>query len=75
MKYVKAKVKKIQNLSSRALHSVAVILLFHHIWLHEIMIKISGDIELHPGPSQKLSKILSICHWNLNSIPNETSKT
>ena len=33
------------------------------------MIKISGDIELNPGPKQKQDQILSICQWNLNSIP------
>ena len=65
----KAKVNKIQILSSRAVHSVAVILLIHHIWLHGLMIKISGDIELNPGPKQKQDQSLSICHWNLNSIP------
>ena len=69
MKNVKAKVKKIQNLSSRAVHSVAVILLIHHIWLHGLMIKISGDIELNPGPKQKQDQILSICQLNLNNIP------
>ena len=69
MENVKAKVKKIQILSSRAVHSVAVILLIHHIWLHGLMIKISGDIELNPGPKQKQDQSLSICHWNLNSIP------
>ena len=69
MKNVKAKVKKIQILSSRAVHSIAVILLIHHIWLHGLMIKISGDIELNPGRKQKQDQSLSICHWNLNSIP------
>ena len=53
MENVKAKVKKIQILSSRAVHSIAVILLIHHIWLHGLMIKISGDIELNLGPKQK----------------------
>ena len=33
------------------------------------MIKIIGDIELNPGPKQKQDQSLSICHWNLNSIP------
>ena len=33
------------------------------------MIKISGDVELNPGPDQKQDQSLSICHWNLNSIP------
>ena len=69
MKNVKAKVKKIQILSRRAVLSVAVILLIHLIWLHGLMIKISGDIELNPGRKQKQDQSLSICHWNLNSIP------
>ena len=33
------------------------------------MIKISGNIELKPRPKQKQDQSLSICHWNLNSIP------
>ena len=70
MKNVKAiKIKQIQILSSRAVHSVAVILLIHHIWLHGLMIKTSGDIELNPRPKHKQDQSLSICHWNLNSIP------
>ena len=69
MKNVKAKVMKFQILSSRAVHSVAVILLIHHIRLHGLMIKISGDIELNPGAKQKQDQSLSICHCNLNGIP------
>ena len=68
MKNVEDKVKKIQFLSSRV-HSVTVILLIHHIWLHGIMIKISGDIELDPGPKQKQDQILTICQLNLNNTP------
>ena len=69
MKRVKAKVMKIQISSSRALHSVAVILLIHHIRLHGLMIKISGDVELNLGAKQKQDPSLSICHCNLNRIP------
>ena len=68
MKNVKAKVKKIQILSSRAIRSVAVILLIHHIWLHGLT-HISGDIELNRGPKHKQDQNLSICRWNLDSIP------
>ena len=25
----------------------------YHIWMHELMIKISGDVELNLGPNQK----------------------
>ena len=69
MKKLKAKVEKIQILSSRAVHSVAVILLIHHIWLHGLMIKINGAIELNPESKQKQDQNLSVCHWNQNSIP------
>ena len=53
VKNVKTKIKEIQFLSSRALHSVTVIWSIHHIWLHGFMIKISADIELNPGTNQK----------------------
>ena len=69
VKNVKTKIKEIQFLSSRALHSVTVIWSIHHIWLHGFMIKISADIELNPGTKQKQDQSLLICHWNLNSIP------
>ena len=76
VKNVKTKIKEIQFLSSRALHSVTVIWSIHHIWLHGFMIKISADIELNPGTNQKQDQSLLICHWNLNSklIPNVTQK-
>ena len=45
-KIVKANVKKSQILSSRAVHRVVDILLIHHIWLHELMTKISGLLKL-----------------------------
>ena len=44
-------------------------LLIHQIWLHGPMIKINRDIELGSGPEEKQDQSLSICHWNLNSIP------
>ena len=69
MTNVKAKVKKIQILSSRSSHSVPFILPIHHIWLHGVMIKISENIELNSAPKQKQDQCFSICHWNLNSIP------
>ena len=58
MKNVKDKVKKNQILLSTAVHSVAFILLIHHIWLHGLMNKISGDIELNPGRKHKQDQSL-----------------
>ena len=38
------------------------------IWLYIILISLSGDVQLNPGPKDKSSSAFSICHWNLNSI-------
>lgn len=38
------------------------IFFFYHILIN------SGDIETNPGPSVRKSGILSVCHWNLNSL-------
>ena len=64
---MKAKVKKIQVLSSRAIHSVAAIYIFNSSY--GLTIKISANIELNPGKKQKQDQSLLICHLNLNSIP------
>ena len=34
---------------------------------HIRLIRLSGDIELNPGPEPSSFKCFSICHWNLNS--------
>ena len=44
--------------------SIFVVYLLYHIRL----IRLSGDIELNPGPKPSSFKCFSICHWNLNSI-------
>ena len=36
------------------------------VGLYSIVISLSGDIELNPGPNRNGS--LKFCHWNLNSI-------
>ena len=43
---------------------IFVVYLLYHIRL----IRLSGDIELNPGPKPSSFKCFSICHWNLNSI-------
>ena len=35
---------------------------------HNRFIRLSGNIELNPGPKPSSFKCFSICHWNLNSI-------
>ena len=57
MKNVKTEVKKIQFSLSRSLHSVTIILLIHHIWLHGLMIKISGNIEIKPRLTKSRIKV------------------
>ena len=37
-------------------------------WLYILLINLSGNVELNPGPKPKAAQALSICHWNLNSI-------
>ena len=37
-------------------------------WLYVLLITLSGDVELNPGPKRNTVQTLSICHWNLNSI-------
>ena len=62
MKNMKAKVKKIQILPSRAVHSLAVTLLIHHIWLHGLMIKICGDIELNTELNKSRIKVFQFAY-------------
>ena len=33
------------------------------------LIKISGDVDENPGPKRYSAQYLTICHWNLDSIP------
>ena len=37
-------------------------------WVYNMLISLSGDIQLNPGPTCKSYISFSICHWNLNSI-------
>ena len=39
-----------------------------HLLYYIRLIRLSGDIELNPGPKPNSFKNFSICHWNLNSI-------
>ena len=44
--------------------SIFVVYLLYHIRSN----RLSGDIELNPGPKPSSFKCFSICPWNLNSI-------
>ena len=53
----------------KSLYFITVALYIHHDWVYFITIKLSGDIEENPGPRSQPCNSLSICHWNLKSIP------
>ena len=57
----------IASLNKIIFFTVAVILT-NNFWHVLYLIKLSGDIEENPGPKLNSSQILSIYHWNLNSI-------
>ena len=38
------------------------------LWLYSLLILLSADVELNPGPKRASTSNISICHWNLNSI-------
>ena len=38
-------------------------------WLQSLLLLLSGDVEINPDPKRTPKASLSICHWNLNSIP------
>ena len=37
-------------------------------WVHALLIKLSGDIEMNPGPKPNPCHSFSICHWHPNSL-------
>ena len=45
-----------------------VIMFIQSIWVHALLIKLSGDIEMNPGPKPNPCHSFSICHWKLNSL-------
>ena len=42
-----------------------------YMWHISILIYLSGDIEINPGPVTNYSQGFKICHWNLNSLPTD----
>ena len=47
---------------------VAIITIWSLPWLYSLLVSLSADVELNPGPKRASSSDISICHWNLNSI-------
>ena len=46
---------------------------FVYLLYHIRLIRLSGDIELNPGPKPSSFKYLLLCHWNLNRITSHDS--
>ena len=42
-----------------------------YLWHIRILIYLSGDIEINPGPVTNYSQGFKICHWNLNSLSTD----
>ena len=47
---------------------VTIITIWSLPWLYSLLILLSADVELNPGPKRVSTRNISICHWNLNSI-------
>ena len=45
-----------------------IILFIQFIWVHALLIRQSGDIEINPGPRPNPYHSFSKCHWNPNSL-------
>ena len=58
--------------SIKYLHTLSFLITFVKIWLlqwlYSLLILLSADVELNPGPKRASTSNISICHWNLNSI-------
>ena len=57
------------NIANQCLNSKYSFLGFY-IMVFINLILLCGDIEENPGPKTKPNDNLSVCHWNVNSIPS-----
>ena len=46
---------------------VTIITIWSLPWLCSLLLLLSADVELNPGPKPAFTRNISICHWNLNS--------
>ena len=65
---LRGKCESINSFVSRRLYVYMLVSFMHYIWVYSIRIKMSGDIEMNPGPKPSFCNKFSICHRNLNSI-------
>ena len=59
--------KNTKYFSVSSFHAIAVNVSIA-TWVYNILISLSGDVQLNPGPKNKSDVNFSICHLNLNSI-------
>ena len=45
-----------------------VIMFIQFVWIHALLIRQSGDVEMNPGAKPNPCHSFSIFHWNLNSL-------
>ena len=66
---LRGKSKSINSFVSKGLYVYTLVMFMRYIWVYSITIKMSGDIDMNPGPKPSSCNKFSICHWNLNSVP------
>ena len=67
--HLKPKVHNVATISTFALLSVTCIHSRTVNWLYgRVLILLSGDVEINPGPRHNSGGSFSICHGNLNSV-------
>ena len=59
---------KIKTIHWSVLITFLILIVMILIWVHALLIRQSGDIEMNPGPKPNHCHSFSICHWNLNSL-------
>ena len=62
------KSKSINSFVSKGLYVYTLVTFMCYIWVYSTVIKMSGDIEMNPGPMPSSCNRFSISLWNLNSI-------
>ena len=46
---------------------ILIVMFIQFIWVHALLIRQTGNIEMNPGAKPNPCHSFSICHWNLNS--------
>ena len=65
-------IKKLKNYYFHSKNTIVFFFQFSvYLWYLQFALILSHDIETNPGPINKNSQCLTICHWNLNSISTD----